>query len=412
MGNFKHKKNTFFFSTAILFLVLLSGLNPLYSQNKKAKLQASKQKIEKEIEYNNKLLKETKKTKKTTLNQLIILKQQISSREKLIQNINSQIKTVDEQISLNNEILKELNNDLKNLKDEYAKMIYYAYKNRNSYDKLMFIFSSKDFNQAYRRIKYFQQYTAYRRNQAELIVKTENEINNTIKELENVKAEKVLLVQSLEDEKNNLSREKSQQNMTFRKLTNREKELKAAIRKKEKAAQKLEKEIEKIISEEIRLASKRTGTTGSSGFALTPAELKLSNDFASNKGHLPWPVERGIISGTFGTHPHPVLKNVKTKNNGIDILTDTATKARAIFGGEVTRVISIPNYYYVVMVRHGEYLSVYSNLVDVFVKKGDVVSAKQEIGVIHTDTKNAKTELHFELWKGKSLLNPSNWLAK
>ena len=408
----EHNRNILFSVAVILFLLLLSGLNPLFSQNKKAKLQATKQQIEKEIEYNNKLLKETKKTKKTTLNQLIILKKQISNREKLIQNINSQIKTVDEQIALNNEILKELNNDLKNLKDEYAKMIYYAYKNRNSYDKLMFIFSSKDFNQAYKRIKYFQQYAAYRRNQAELITKTEAEINSTIKKLETVKSEKTLLVQSLIDEKNNLSREKKQQNTTFRKLTSKEKELKAILRRKEKAARKLEKEIEKIIAEEIKLASKKSGTTETSGFALTPSELKLSNDFASNKGHLPWPVERGIISGTFGTHSHPVLKNVKTKNNGIDILTDTATKARTIFGGEVTRVISIPNYYFVVMVRHGEYLSVYSNLADVFVKKGDMVTAKQEIGVIHTDRKNAKTELHFELWKGKSLLNPSNWLAK
>ncbi len=411
MRNTENKKNAFY-TAALLFLIWLTVNSPVYSQDKKAKLQASKQQIEKEIEYNNKLLKETKKTKKITLNQLIILKRQISSREKLIQNINSQIKTVDEQISLNNEILKELNSDLKNLKDEYAKMIFYAYKNRNTYDKLMFVFSSKDFNQAYKRIKYFQQYTAYRRNQAELIIKTENEINKTIEKLKGVKAEKVLLVQSLEDEKNNLNLEKKQQNSTFRKLTSKEKELKAAIRKKEKAARKLEKEIEKIIAEEIRLASKKSGTTETSGFALTPSELKLSKDFASNKGRLPWPVNRGIISSTFGTHAHPVLKNIKTKNNGIDILTDKDEEARAVFGGTVTRVISIPNYYYVVMVRHGEYLSVYSNLMEVNVKKGDVVAAKQKLGVIHTDTKNAKTELHFELWKGKSLLNPENWLAK
>jgi septal ring factor EnvC (AmiA/AmiB activator) len=407
-----YNRKIFLSAVVFMLLVLLPGINPLYSQNQKAKLQASKQKIEKEIEYNNRLLNETKKTQKTTLNQLVILNQQISSREKLIQNINSQIKTVDDQIVLNNEILAELNNDLKNLKDEYAKMIFYAYKNRNSYDKLMFIFSSKDFNQAYKRIKYFQQYTAYRRNQAELIVKTENEINKTLKNLKVIKAEKVLLVQVAKEEKSNLSQEKSQQNRTFKKLNSKEKELKAAIRKKERAARKLEREIEKIIAEEIRLASEKSGTTETSGFALTPAELKLSNDFASNKGRLPWPVERGMISGTFGTHPHPVLKNVKIKNNGIDILTAKATKARAIFGGEVTRVISIPSYYYVVMVRHGEYLSVYSNLVDVFVKKGDMVTAKQEIGVIHTDIKDAKTELHFELWKGKSLLNPENWLAK
>lgn len=129
-------------------------------------------------------------------------------------------------------------------------------------------------------------------------------------------------------------------------------------------------------------------------------------------GALPWPTEKGVISGTFGEHAHAVLKQVKTKNNGIDIVTDENGKARSIFGGEVTRVMSIPNYNYVVMIRHGEFLSVYSNLAEVSVSKGDKVNIKQEVGVIHTDTKEAKTELHFELWKGKTLLNPANWLAK
>ncbi len=138
----------------------------------------------------------------------------------------------------------------------------------------------------------------------------------------------------------------------------------------------------------------------------------MSSNFEENRGGLPWPVENGVISSTFGEHFHPVLKQVKTKNNGIDVLTDENMKSRAVFEGEVTRVISIPNYNYVVMIRHGEYLTVYSNLSEVYVKKGDKVETKQSIGKVYTDKKEMKTEIHFELWKGKTLLNPANWLAK
>ncbi|MCD4729682.1 MAG: peptidoglycan DD-metalloendopeptidase family protein [Bacteroidales bacterium] len=399
------------FSFIVVVLILISGLSLVHAQEKKVKLEDDKKKIEEEIEYNSQLLEQTKKTKLTTLNQLVILKNQIANREKLIKNINLEIITVNEQISLNNEILKDLNNDLKKLKAEYAEMIYYAYKNKSSYDKLIFIFASKDFNQAYKRLKYFQQYSVYRKTQTELIEQTQQEISGTLKDLENHKAEKVKLIATLEAERNQLTKERTQQYRAMRNLSKKEKELLATIDKKEKAAKKLQKEIEKIIAEEIRLAAKKAGTTATGSYALTPAEVQLSANFTSNKGGLPWPLERGMISNTFGEHPHPVLKNVKTKNNGIDIITEQNTKARAIFGGEVTRVMSIPNYNYVIMIRHGEYLSVYSNLDEIYVEKGDEVKTKQEIGRIHTDEKELKTELHFELWKGKSLLNPSKWLA-
>lgn len=405
-------RNRILISIGILSLFLISLFSYTQTDDKKSKLQNDKKKIEDEIQYNTQLLEETKKSKKVTINQLVILKRQISSREKLIQNIQDEVKTVDEQINLNNEIVKDLKGDLEKLKEEYANMIYYAYKNRNSYDRLMFIFSSRDFNQAYKRLKYFQQYTAYRTTQAELIEQTRVEIDSTINDLKDLKLEKLALLNSLEDERDQLAYIKIQQNSTIGDLNKKEKELLATIKEKEKAAKKLQREIEKMISEEIKLASKKTGTTKTGSFALTPDEIQLSSDFQLNKGGLPWPLERGIISSTFGEHAHPVLKNVKTKNNGIDILTDNNSKARAIFSGEVTRVISIPNYNYVIMIRHGEFLSVYSNLAEVYVEKGDKVKTKQEIGMIYTDSKNSKTELHFELWKGKTLLNPSIWLAK
>jgi len=406
-------KNIGLYTLPVLWIfVLLSITGTLKAQDQKNRLQEDKQKIEEEIKYNSKLLEETKKSKKTSLNQLIIIKNQIASREKLIETINDEVKSVNNQISMNSEILTELQHDLDHLKDEYAKMIYFAYKNKSSFDRLMFIFASDDFNQAFRRIKYFEQYTDYRKTQVQLIVNTKVEIDSTIKVLEVHKHEKLVLLTNLEDERDMLSKERIQQNTVYQSLGKKEKELAKTIKAKEKAAKKLQKEIEKIIAEEIRLASEKSGTTKTGSFALTPEEVKLSSNFEENRGGLPWPVENGVISSTFGEHFHPVLKQVKTKNNGIDVLTDENMKSRAVFEGEVTRVISIPNYNYVIMIRHGEYLTVYSNLVEVYVKKGDKVETKQNIGKVYTDKKEMRTEIHFELWKGKTLLNPANWLAK
>ena len=287
----------------------------------------------------------------------------------------------------------------------------------NAYARLVFIFSAEDFNQAYRRIKYFQQYGSYRRMQAELIVKTHDMLALKELELERQKAEKQNLLSNEQAEKTLLEGEKQQVNGTLQSLGKQEKELKATLRSKQKAVAELDNAIQKIIAEEIRLAEERAraaaGTSKtSSGFALTPEELQLSEDFAGNKGKLPWPTERRIVSGTFGEHQHPVLPRVKINNNGIDILTSEGEHARAVFNGEVTRVISVPNFNNVVIIRHGEYLTVYSNLDEVLVSKGQKVETKQQIGRIYTNRNQNKTEMHFEIWKAKDLQNPAFWLAK
>ena len=395
----------------VFYLLILSFIDSSIAQDKKV-LQSDKKKIEEEIEYSTKLLAETKKSRKTSLNQLVLLKKQIKDRERLLQTMQKQVQAVDETIKLDEEIIGDLNTDLKKLKDEYAQMVYFAYKNRNSYNQLMFIFAARDFNQAYKRLKYFQQYSEYRKIQSQLIVKTRDELELIIKQLETNKQEKMQLLSSLIQEKEKLNQEKVMKSSTVQKLGKKEKQLLATIKQKEKASKKLQKEIEKIIAEEIRLAAQKSGTKNTSSFALTPAELKLSANFEMNKNKLPWPLERGVISEKFGEHPHPVLKNVTIQNKGVDFLTDKGAKARAVFEGEVTRVISIAGYNYVVMIRHGEFLTIYSNLVEVFVQKGDKITTGQEIGEVHSDTKEMKTELHFEMWKGKTLLNPSNWLAK
>ncbi len=401
----------------LLILFIITFLfNPSLAQDKKNELKQEKNKIEKEIKYTNNLLSETKKSKETSLNQLIILNNKISYREKLIAAINSEINIFNNKIDANNSNIKELTNELLSLKNEYAKMIYFAFKNKSLYNRLMFVFSSEDFNQAYKRLKYFQQYSAYRKTQVKLIKKTQDEINVKTKELETQKAKKLILLETREKEKVLLINEKNEKNNTIKKLANKEKELLKTLRAKEKESNKLKKAINAIIAEEIRLAAEKakeaeTKTT-STIISLTPEESQLSNTFTENKGNLPWPSEKGIISSTFGEHRHPVLKKVKTKNNGINILTNKGASARAIYNGTVISVKSITNTNTAVIIRHGEYFSVYSNLDNVFVKRGDKVTTKQEIGLIYTSSSDFKTELHFEIWRGKTLLNPAYWIVK
>ena len=295
-------------------------------------------------------------------------------------------------------------------------MIYYSFKNKNTYDRLMFIFSSEDFNQAYRRLKYFQQYSAYRKAQVKLMQETQEKLDNKVQEYEAQIAERESLLSELQEEYDALTQEKASKNRNVVQLSKKEKDLKKDLRNKQQAAQKLENAIKDIITEEIRLAEERAKRESSmkkaDDMSLTPVEFELSANFANNRGKLPWPSARGIVSGTFGEHSHPVLKHVKVKNNGINILTTEGENARAVFEGKVTRVMSVPNYNTVVIIRHGEYLTVYSNLIEVYVKSGDDVSTMQSIGKIFTDPEESKTELHFEIWKAKTLQNPAYWLAK
>jgi septal ring factor EnvC (AmiA/AmiB activator) len=385
-------------------------------QDTKSTLQKQKLQIEKDIEYTNTLLKETRKSKNNSLYELAILDNKIKKGEELINTINGEIKNLDEQITENNNEVLRLNNELAILKSDYASMIYSVFKNRKTYDKMMFIFSSKDFNQAYKRLKYLQQYSIYRRTQGELIMRAQTNISAKLAALEMQKKAKEELLNEKGEEKQQLDQARQEKKDALENLTMRESELKKSLKEKEKAAKQLQQAIENIIAEEIRRAAEAAKGKGivtpPEAFALTPEERLLSNNFEANQGNLPWPSERGIVSNTFGEHPHPVLDGVKVKNNGIDILTNSGSYARAIFDGVVTRIITVPNYFTVVIIRHGEYLSVYSNLDAVMVSKGDFVKTKQNIGLIHTDKEKTKTELHFELWKGKILLNPLDWIAE
>ena len=298
-------------------------------------------------------------------------------------------------------------------------MIYYAYQNSNSYDKLAFILSAEDINQAYKRIKYFQYYTKYRKSQADTIIAMQNELNEKINVLEAKKNKKQTLIYETEDVKDKLYGEKQEQSTVLNQLKSQEKDLKSKIKEKELVAHKLQLEIEKIIAEEARKAAERArlaaskgNSSGKSNFALTPEDKLISDNFGKNKGHLPWPTERGGITGVFGEHPHPVLSGIKIRNNGIDISTTEGSIVRAIFNGTVSKVFMTPDGNQAVIIRHGNYLSVYSNLKDVIVSSGDKISTKQTIGVISTEKKENTTEVHFEIWKNNSKLNPKYWISK
>lgn len=418
MKNLTPALQRFIKSVAIIAISMLWILSipEVNAQDKKAQLQQKKAKIEEEINYTNKLLSETKKSKQASLNQLVLLNKQITKRQELISVISSEINNLDNQIGQTNDTIAKLTQTIKRLKEEYARMIYYAAKNRNAYSRLMFIFSAKDFNQAYQRLKYFQQYSSYRQNQVRVIKENQVILNEKLALLEKQKNYKLSLKQMEEGEKKKLTVEKTDQDKTVKNLSQKEKDLLRKLRDSEKAARKLQKAIENLIADEIKratAAAKKAGTkpTPENKFGLTPSEKQLSSSFAGNKGRLPWPTEKGVISSTFGEHPHPVLKGIKTKNNGIDISTSAGESARAIFDGEVTSTMTLPNYNNVIIIRHGEFLTVYSNLGQIFVKKGDKVKTKQRIGVIQSD-ESGKTRIHFELWEGRNIQNPESWISK
>jgi septal ring factor EnvC (AmiA/AmiB activator) len=402
---------------AALFILFVVVTGSVFSQKTRTQLEQEKEKLEDEIEYTNQLLEQTQQSKQASLNEVVILNKKINKREQLIGTISSQIGLVEAQIAAAKDSIATLEKDLQNLKDEYALMIYYSYKNRNLYDRLMFVFSADDFNQAYQRLKYFQYYNEYRRQQALLIQIKQKQLELKTESLQGIVREKNNLLSTEERQKEQLTYELDEKNRSVKTLSKKEKELQKTLKDKEAAARKLQAAIQEIIAEEIRLANERAAKTGGVStktglFALTPEEKLLSDNFFSNRGALPWPVEQGIISSTFGEHPHPVLKNVKVRNNGIDLMTNTGAEARAVFSGEVTRVMNVPSNNNVVIIRHGEFLTVYSNLDKVYVKIGDKVTTKQKIGTIFTNKSDSKTELHFEVWQSKTLLNPEEWLAR
>jgi septal ring factor EnvC (AmiA/AmiB activator) len=383
-------------------------------------LRKKKEKTNEQIKYTTKLLEEAKKTEKQTLSKYKILNKQIELRTNLITGINSEVGVLADFIDQNAWLVSSLNADLEELKKEYATMIQFAQKNQTNYSKLLFVLSSNSFNQAYKRLMYLRQYTEYRKKQAELIQWIRDLIQVKVGRLQQQRSEKETLLLAKKQEAEKLNDEKKQQGKYLTTLQQKQKEFEKKLREQQKIEAQLSNAIQKIIEEEVekakersRVKEKQTGKTSTSNvYEMTPEEKLASGLFEQNKRRLPWPVERGVITDHFGVHEHPVLKNIQVKNNGVDISTAQGSIARAVFAGEVSKVFVVSGGNYAVIIRHGKYLTVYSNLVNVRVKSGDKVSIKQTIGTIGTDGEDAKTVLKFQIWKENVKQDPEDWIAK
>lgn len=418
----------------ILILLLSSFLSPAYSQRNggktKEQLQAEIAALQTEIATANQLLQKTTQDKEMTLNEIAILDKQIKQREQLIKAYNEQIALLDEEINNGQSHISSLNSNLSQLQKEYAKMIVFANKNRNHYNLLGFIFSSKSFNQAFSRLRYIREFNDARKIKIEQIANTERRISSEVEAYQQAREEQAALLADANAQQEALVREKEELNRQIARLRKREGSIQQEIRNKEQQARQLQKAIDDIIAEEIRRAREEaerrrreeeaanranpnpTPAPSPTGMALTPEEQTLSASFVNNKGKLPWPVERGVISSSFGRHTSVVSDRVTITNNGIDIVTTEGAQARAVFDGEVTSVTKLTGANTVVIIRHGEYFTVYSNLENVLVKRGDKVRTKQIIGTVHTNRTENKTELHFELLKETDRQDPAIWLAK
>jgi len=409
-------------SKQIIFIAIILFAIPVFSQNKKA-LQEKREQIDKDIKYTNKLLTKTKKDKEKSLEYLNVLSTQLKNREELLQMLNIEISFIEKQIGEttikiveNHKIIEEKKKELIKLKEDYAKMIYYTYKNKHSFDSWGFIFSSKSFNQAYKRLKYLKQYTQHRKIQAEIIIRTEEELKKEIADLENQKINlqkdkenKKALIGSKEIEVKELEVQKTDKKSLIKKLKKSESRFKKELQKQQLAAKELDEKIRKIIEEEIK---KERAKEKKEGFTLTPEAKRISDNFLENKGALPWPLDKGIIVQGFGKQQHEVFKNIEIYNNGIDIATDKGAKVRAVFDGKVSRIFFIKGEGKVILINHGEYFTVYSGLTEVSIQMEEKIYSKQEIGTVMTDKNNQKTHLHFEIWKNYEKQNPSHWLYK
>lgn len=427
----------------IILFLMFAGTS--YGQTS-AELRKQRERITQEINLLNQSLKTTSSNKTLTLRQVNALNTQIALRERKISTISSETRLIDRQIQENTQEIKKLEDQLEKLKKDYAGMIRFAFRNKNGYNKMMFIFASKDFNQAFKRVKYLQQFSESRKNQAQEIEKTQKTIQNKIAELADNKNEKLDLLDEQEKERSTLNAQKADKSKVVSGFASQEKEYRAEITKKQQEASRLERAIQAAIRKEIEEEQRRAAeaarvlaeleaakeaarakaagepakpvavakpaasTSASSVLSATPEAARLSNEFMGNRGSLPWPVAQGTITQGFGQHTYGA--GVKMENNGLNIRTNSGAAVRAVFDGEVRSVVQMMGAGYAVIIRHGKYFSVYSNLKSVSVTRGQKVTSKQAIGTAATDPDEGTTEVHFEIWEGSAPINPTPWLAR
>ena len=388
-----------------LFLVIIILVSDIGSfAQTKAELEERRKATLNEIIYVDNMLKSTAKQKEESMNAIKIIGNKLNLRESVIKSMRDEINLFSDRIDLNSVAIGMMESDLINLKNDYARAVINSYKAKKENPELVYILSAKDFNQGYKRLKYLQQVTKFRRRETEIIMELKDQIQTSKERLQNDLLRISDLKSREEKQKNLLQSEQNKKQAMVQSLSKKERQLRKELEEKKRVASKIESEIARIIEEEKKKVIKSDKT---------PEQKLIGESFAENKGRLPWPVEKGIITSQFGIQKHPVLKYVTEDNIGIEITSLGKTSARSIFKGEVTSVFPIRGANMTVIIRHGKYLSVYQNIIDVKVKKGDKIETKQEIGNVFCETeKGNKAILKFMIFEENEKLDPESWISK
>ncbi len=385
-----------------LIILLLYSFNQ-YSQQSRSSLEKERDVNLVKIQEAETILKETERSKNITVGKLNVINKQIRNRQSLISNLRSDIKVQSDEIILIRNLIISLKRDLRILNNEYSDMIYSSYKSRSSLDKLTYIFSSKDYNQMFRRFNYIFQYSKFRKNQIIEINKVYEELEYQENNLSDVNKKQKKLLDDELSENNKLQKLKGRQRKIISDLNKKQRNLRKEIAERKVALENLDKLIRDIIRREKEALLKN----GDDDINL----LEITEGFEANIGKFEWPVKSGFISNKFGEHPHPIIKNIKVKNDGIDIQTSKSSQVHAIYDGKVSTVAFIPGMNNVVIINHGEYYTLYAKLKNLKVQKGDIISEKQVIADLVTNN-DGITQLQFQIWKNNIKLNPENWIIK
>ena len=373
----------------------------LYGADNVKDLQKKQKKLQQEIEQTNKMLKQTKRDESATLNKLQLIGQNIKNQKKLINTLDNEITALNREMNHLTKTRDSLQNVLEAHKTDYARLVRHSHYARMQQSPLLFLLSSDSFQQLARRARYLQEFAHFRQEQVRRIENTQREIDTQNELLQTNKQNKQTVLSSKKREQENLKRDERKQQTMLTKLKSKEKDLNKQLKQQQKKVNELNKKIDNLVKKQA-----------SSTTTLTKEQKLLAGGFEANKGRLPWPVEKGIISGHFGKQQHPVYSQVTMDNKGIYLQTTAGSKARAVYKGEVTSCFMIANTY-AVIIQHGNYRTVYSNLSKLNVKQGDKVDTKQTIGTIFTDAEqDQKTELYFQIYKDRDILNPELWIAQ
>ena len=406
------------------FLIIIALASLLCSAQTSEQLKANKKKLETEIADTKRLLQETQKKENSSLQQISLLRRQISNREKLITELNTQIFNFEIELDLNLKLSQSLDKKLEYMKTDYERVVYLAFKNRRLMDKIVFIISADDFSQMYRRLKFYTIFSDNVKHQAEEIRKTQQDIAKKNAEILSIKDAKLSLLETKESEIKSLEKDRNSQSKVLEELKKKEKQLANDLKAKQLKQKEVESAIKKAIEQEILAANKKkaekSGATtpgtaakpSSTVLEYTPEEKITSNSFVSNQGKLPWPVAKGSTINGFGKYKNPDVPSVMMDSKGIDILVEPDTQVRAVFDGVVYGILDMGSAGKVIIIRHGEYISVYQGLAEVFVKKDEKVSVKQNIGTVGKTMGKSTFELHFEILKEFTHLDPQLWLSQ